>query len=144
MKKTLTYFVSMFAIVLLIGLTYCDGTNSDVIPSQSLSKAGYTMPTIVGGITAIAEKIHYPEIAKRAGIQGKVFVSVVLDVDGTILSTELKKGIGAGCDEAAIKAINACEFTPGYMDGEPVKTEITIPVAFKLNDDNSGDKPKVE
>ena len=144
MKKPLTYFVSMFAIVLMIGLTYCDGTESDIVPSQSLSKVGDTMPTVVGGVTAIAEHITYPEIAKRAGIQGKVFVNVVLDIDGTVLKTEVKKGIGAGCDEAAVNAIKACEFTPGYKDGEPLKTELTIPVAFKLSDDKSSEKPKVE
>lgn len=134
MKKPLTYLVSMFAIVLMIGLTYCDSSisDSDIVPSNSLSKENDTMPTVVGGIMAIANNIQYPEIAKRAGIEGKVFVKVVLDTDGTVLSTEVAKGIGAGCDEAAVEAIKKVEFTPGYKDGVPVKTEITIPVIFKL------------
>lgn len=139
MKKPLTHLVLMIAIVLMVGLTYCDGSSTDtsITPSESLNKENDKMPTIVGGIMAIAEKVHYPEIAKRAGIEGKVFVKAVLDTDGSIISAEVVKGIGAGCDEAALKAINETQFTPGYKDGEPVKTEITIPVKFKLKDAKS-------
>lgn len=142
MKKPLSYLVSMIAIVLLIGLNYCGNSpnGSDVIPSESLNKETDTMPTIVGGITAIAEKVQYPEIAKRAGIQGKVFVKAILDTDGSVIGTEVLKGIGGGCDEAAVKAISETRFTPALKEGTPVKTDITIPVMFKLNED----KPKEE
>lgn len=142
MKKPLTYFVSMIAVVLMVGLTYCDSSSDDtsITPSESLNKATDAKPTIVGGTAAIAEKVHYPEIAKRAGIEGKVLVKAVLDTDGSVLSTEVIKSVGSGCDEAAVKAITETKFTPGYKDGEAVRTEVTIPVMFKLD----GEKSKKE
>ncbi|MCK7524737.1 MAG: energy transducer TonB [Ignavibacteriales bacterium] len=60
------------------------------------------MPEPIGGIKAIQEKIVYPEIAKRAGVEGKVYVLAFVDESGTVTDAKIIKGIGAGCDEAAL------------------------------------------
>jgi periplasmic protein TonB len=57
------------------------------------------MPEPIGGIQAIQSKIVYPEIAKRAGVEGKVYVLAFVDETGTVTSVKLIKGLGAGCDE---------------------------------------------
>lgn len=92
------------------------------------------MPEPIGGIMAIASKIRYPEIAKRAGIEGKVLVSAYIDEKGNVIHTAIIKGIGQNCgiDEAAMEAINQVKFKPAVSANVPVKSKVIIPVMFKL------------
>jgi protein TonB len=90
------------------------------------------MPEPIGGIKAIQEKITYPEIAKRAGVEGKVYVLAFVDESGTVTKAQIIKGIGAGCDEAALNAVLATKFVPGKQRGVPVKVQVSIPIIFKL------------
>ena len=90
------------------------------------------MPEPIGGIGAIQSKIVYPEIAKRAGVQGRVFVKAYVDEKGNVNKVELIRGIGAGCDEAAMDAVKSVMFKPGKQRGKPVKVQVTVPVLFKL------------
>ena len=90
------------------------------------------MPEPIGGIGAIQSKIVYPEIAKRAGVQGRVFVKAYVDEKGNVNKVELIRGIGAGCDEAAMNAVKSVMFKPGKQRGKPVKVQVTVPVLFKL------------
>jgi protein TonB len=91
------------------------------------------MPQPIGGIAAIQKKIVYPEIAKRAGVQGRVFVKAFVDESGKVHKAEIVKGIGAGCDEAAIAAVLKTKFKPGKQRGKPVRVQVSIPILFKLN-----------
>ena len=90
------------------------------------------MPEPIGGIGAIQKKIVYPEIAKRAGVQGRVYIKAYVDERGKVTKVELIRGIGAGCDEAAMEAVNSVMFRPGKQRGKPVKVQVTVPVLFKL------------
>jgi len=90
------------------------------------------MPTPIGGIRAIQEKIVYPEIAKRAGVEGKVYVLAFVNEQGIVTKAQIIKGIGAGCDEAALDAVLKTKFTPGKQRGKPVKVQVSIPIVFKL------------
>ena len=90
------------------------------------------MPQIIGGIEAIQKNLHYPEIAKRAGIEGRVFISIKINEKGDVADIKVLKGIGSGCDEAAVNAIKKLKFTPAMNNGIPVKVMIAIPIVFKL------------
>jgi len=90
------------------------------------------MPEPIGGIAAIQSKIVYPEIAKRAGVEGKVYVKAFVDEKGNVTKVEVQKGIGAGCDEAAMKAVKETKFKPGKQRGKPVRVQVSIPVVFRL------------
>lgn len=90
------------------------------------------MPEPIGGLTAIQQKIVYPELARRAGVQGKVYIRAYVDENGNVTSAEVVKGIGGGCDEAALDAILNTKFTPGKQRGKPIKVQVTVPVLFKL------------
>jgi len=90
------------------------------------------LPEPVGGIIGIQGKVVYPEIARRAGIEGTVFVEVFIDEAGNVVQTFIVKGIGAGCDEAAIKAIQETKFIPGRQQGKPVKVRMAVPIRFRL------------
>jgi periplasmic protein TonB len=90
------------------------------------------MPEPIGGIKAIQEKITYPEIAKRAGVEGKVYILAFVDENGNVTKAQVLKGIGAGCDEAALDAVLKTKFKPGKQRGTPVKVQVSIPIIFKL------------
>jgi TonB family protein len=94
--------------------------------------AAEEMPEPIGGIGAIQKNITYPEIAKRAGVEGRVYVKAYVDSTGTVVKTELLRGIGAGCDEMAMDAVKKVQFTPGKQRGKSVNTQVTIPILFKL------------
>jgi len=91
------------------------------------------MPQPIGGIQGIQKKIIYPEIAKRAGVQGRVYVKAFVDEAGNVQKAEVIKGIGAGCDEAAVDAVMKTRFQPGKQRGKPVRVQVSIPILFKLN-----------
>lgn len=92
------------------------------------------MPQLVGGIMSLQKKIHYPEIAKRAGIQGKVYILAYIDEKGNVADARVIKGIGAGCDQTALNAVKESKFIPGRKEGKPVKVQVSIPVVFRLSD----------
>ena len=89
------------------------------------------MPAPIGGLKSIQEKIVYPELAKRVGIEGRVYIRAFVDESGSVIKAEITKGIGGGCDEAALDAVLKTQFSPGKQRGRPVKVEVTIPIVFR-------------
>lgn len=93
------------------------------------------VPAFPGGIGEfykyVAENIVYPEQALRIGVSGKVFVKFVVEKDGTPSQVEVLKGIGAGCDEEAIRVIeNSPKWNPGKQRGRAVRVYMTVPINF--------------
>jgi protein TonB len=77
--------------------------------------------------------LRYPKIARKKGIQGKVFVQFVVERDGTLSSVELIRGIGGGCDEEAMRVIAKCpKWLPAIQRGQEVRVRMSIPIVFKL------------
>ena len=67
------------------------------------------------------------------GIEGKAFVQFVVDKDGTLTEVQAVKGIGAGCDEEAVRVIQgAPKWKPGKQRGRAVKVRMILPITFKL------------
>jgi RNA polymerase sigma factor (sigma-70 family) len=89
------------------------------------------MPELIGGINGLQSKIKYPELAIRQGVEGKVLVQAIVDENGKVISANTIKGIGAGCDEAALDAVLKSNFKPGKQRGKNVKVQFTIPIVFK-------------
>lgn len=90
-----------------------------------------------GGMSAfykyVGEKMKYPAQARRMTIEGKVFVEFVINKDGHISDVRVVKGIGAGCDEEAMRVIQgAPAWTPGKQRGKPVKQRMVLPITFRL------------
>ena len=77
--------------------------------------------------------------ARRAGIEGRVLVSVQVDEKGEVMATRLLKGVDteAGLDEAAMRAIEKLVFHPALQRDRPVKVWITVPVRFALSSNPS-------
>lgn len=94
-------------------------------------------PTPDGGMGAfynfVKKNLKYPSQARRMGIEGKVFVQFVVDKDGTITDVQAIKGIGAGCDEEAVRVLKEHpKWKPGMQRGRPVRVRMVIPITFKL------------
>jgi len=90
------------------------------------------MPQIIGGTEALYEKLYYTEIAKKAGIEGKVIVETVIDKNGNPTEIKLIKGIGGGLNEVALDAVRDTKFTPGIQSGKQVRVRMVIPIKFVL------------
>ncbi len=108
-------------------------TSFTIIDTVGYSDIADIMPEPVGGMNAIAEKITYPENAKKEGLQGKVFVKAFIDKRGDVIYAEAIKKLSPECDSVAIKAVMETRFTPGKKDEKEIKTIVFIPISYKLH-----------
>ena len=90
------------------------------------------MPEPIGGIAAVQKLVKYPEMARRAGIEGRVTVQFIVNEAGQVENPRVIRGIGGGCDEAALEAVKKAKFTPGMQRGRPVRVQFSLPVIFRL------------
>jgi periplasmic protein TonB len=90
-------------------------------------------PTPIGGFAAIQRNLKYPEIARKAGVEGRVVANVLIDENGRVVDAKILKSLGNnGCDEAAIAAIKSVKWKPAKQRDKPVKVWVGIPVVFML------------
>ncbi len=94
-------------------------------------------PQFPGGddarIRFLAENINYPHEAREASIHGTVYISFVIEIDGTINDVRVLRGIGGGCDEEAVRVIrNMPRWLPGKQRGKPVRVQFNMPIKFSL------------
>ncbi len=81
----------------------------------------------------LSENISYPQLARESGIQGMVYVTFVVEKDGSITDVKILRGIGGGCDEEAIRVVKKMpKWAPGKQRGKPVRSQFRLPVKFKL------------
>lgn len=95
------------------------------------------MPEFPGGVQGlmqyISSNLKYPAAAQKAGIQGKVIVSMIVDKEGNITDPKIIKGITPLLDAEAIRIISDMpQWKPGTDKGEKVNVQYTIPLVFKL------------
>ncbi len=90
------------------------------------------MPELIGGLAGLQSSITYPEMARKAGIEGRVFLQFIVNERGEVENPRVIRGIGGGCDEEALKAIQKAKFKPGLQRGRPVRVQYNLPVVFKL------------
>ena len=96
------------------------------------------LPGFPGGLQAfqkfLGENLKYPEIAKKNNIQGRVFLSFVVEKDGSLSTIKVARGIGSGCDEEAVRVISISpKWTPGMQNGKAVRVSYTVPIFFQLD-----------
>ena len=79
----------------------------------------------------IQDNRQYPDEAKENDVHGKVLVSFIVERDGTLSDVKVKRGIGSGCDEEAVRVITSMpKWRPGEQGGKAVRTSLTLPVTF--------------
>ncbi|MBP6872014.1 MAG: M56 family metallopeptidase [Bacteroidales bacterium] len=96
------------------------------------------MPSFKGGMDAmtkyLVENIKYPPEAKTKGTAGTVFVTYVIEKDGSVTNVKILQGIGDGCDEEAARVVKGMpKWNPGTNDNnEPVRVIFNLPIKFSL------------
>lgn len=103
------------------------------------------MPEFPGGMAELmkylSSNIKYPVEAHKAGIQGRVVVSFVVNKDGTVKDAKIVRSVDKSIDAEALRVISAMpKWLPGYQDGKAVKVRYTVPVTFRL----TGESGKVQ
>lgn len=96
-------------------------------------------PEFPGGTEAFAnylrKYLRYPERAIYAGIEGKVFISFVIEKDGRLTDIKVLRGIGYGCDEEAVRVLKKSPFwKPGVQNSKNVRVLYTLPIAFHMGE----------
>lgn len=89
-------------------------------------------PELIGGMQALQEAVEYPEFAKKAGIEGRVFVQFVVDEEGNVTNPQVTRGVHKLLDQAAVEAVQQMKFEPGKQRGKAVKVQMSLPVTFRL------------
>lgn len=90
------------------------------------------MPKIKGGQEWLYDNVNYPERARKSGIEGRVTVQFIVTENGEVEDPKVIRGIGGGCNEAALEVIKKAEFTPGLQRGKPVRVKMSQPIVFRL------------
>ena len=90
------------------------------------------MPVLIGGMGNLQKQVKYPETARQAGIEGTVIVQFIVSETGSVINPKVIRGIGGGCDEAAIEAVKKVTFEPGSQRGVPVPVQFSLPIVFRL------------
>jgi protein TonB len=94
-------------------------------------------PEFPGGMEALykylAQNIKYPQLARDNNITGKVYVSFVVEKDGSIANPVVKRDIGGGCGQEAIRVVKGMpKWTPGKQRGKAVRVQFNLPINFNL------------
>jgi protein TonB len=90
------------------------------------------MPELIGGLGELQRQIRYPEMARRAGIEGRVFIQFIVNERGEVEDPRVIRGIGGGADEEALRVVSQARFTPGMQRGRPVRVQYSLPIFFRL------------
>jgi len=99
---------------------------------------------IPGGIELlyayIGKNMKYPKQARKLGVEGKVYIEFIVNESGKVISSKVIKGIGAGCDNEALRAFKSYSkaWIPAKHDGKVVKQKMVLPVTFMLGKDKEG------
>ena len=95
------------------------------------------MPELIGGIESIANEITYPETARQAGIEGRVYVQFIVNEEGEVEHPRVIRGIGGGADEEALRVVSQAKFKPGLQRGQPVRVQFSLPIMFRLTEEET-------
>jgi protein TonB len=109
----------------------------EIVEEATIFTVVESMPEFKGGMadlySYLGNNIKYPVMAKESGIQGKVYVTFVVERDGSITDVKVLRGIGGGCDEEAVRVVASMpRWKPGKQRGKPVRVQYNLPVRFTL------------
>ena len=96
------------------------------------------MPEFPGGedemMKFVQDNVVYPQQAKDAGVEGRVFVNFIVETDGSVSDVKVLRGIGHGCDEAAVEVVKSMpKWKPGFHNGKAVRVGYMLPLGFQLS-----------
>lgn len=106
-----------------------------------------TPPSFPGGMANfdkfIARSVKYPAEALKNNVEGKVFLSYIVETDGRLTAIKVVRAIGSGIDEEAIRVLKSSpKWTPGYNGRTPVRVQYNIPITFTINHEKAKQEEK--
>lgn len=104
---------------------------------QPIFKVVEQQASFPGGPTKLyeylAKNIKYPQQARETGTQGKVYLTFVVERDGSITDIKILRDIGSGCGEEAIRVVKSMpKWQPAKQRGKVVRQQFNLPVNFSL------------
>ena len=152
--KTFTRLTTILLFLLISNVSFAqeevilqterDTTTQTVNDSDEVFVFVEDQPVFPGGdearIKYLQENIKYPKLAKESGIQGTVYVTFVVEKDGSITNVKVLRGVGGGCDEESVRVIKKMPtWKPGMQRGKAVRVQFNMPIRYVLAGD---DDPK--
>ena len=133
--KTIKWFISA---AVLFTAVLCQAQTKENKIKDGVYLEVEEMPEYPGGETALMNDligaIKYPDEAKKNGIQGKVFVSFVIDEQGKVTNAKIERGVEASLDKESLRVVNGLKtWKPGKQKGKAVKVAYTIPINYALD-----------
>ena len=119
--------------------------DDDTVPFQSVE----VKPLFMGGNAAdfskwVCEHLVYPEEAKSANIQGRVILEFTVNTDGSVSDVKILRGVNKLLDAEVVRVVSTSPaWTPGKIDGKPVRVSFVCPIIFKLSGNGDDDAEKV-
>lgn len=106
-------------------------------PDPAPTPAPEVMPEFIGGdgklFEYLSKNTKYPDQAKIAGIQGKVFVQFIVDKNGKVKDVKILQGINSLLNNEALRVVATMpDWKPGRQHGKPVPVIYNLPISFKL------------
>lgn len=97
-------------------------------------------PEFPGGMDALykflQENISYPNLALEYDVSGTVYITFVVETDGTVTNPKVLRDIGGGCGLEALRVVKMMpKWKPGMNEGKPVRAQFNLPVRFVLPED---------
>lgn len=142
--------IGMMLVVCFVGVFACKQKKKDMIINQlpnisilpSDTPEGVyilveQMPEFPGGDSElhkfIAQSLKYPKEHMESCIQGKVFVSFVVEIDGSVSNAKIVRSVDVFLDKEALRVVNSFpKWKPGKQHGKAVAVQLTIPINFVL------------
>jgi len=129
------HILSVICTIIISGLAF---NGHSQVCNDEIFTVVEVSPTFVGGEAAmnkfLAKNLTYPKAALEKNIQGTVYVSFIVEADGSISNVAIKRDIGAGCGEEAVRVIKMMrKWNPGKQRGKNVRTQFILPISFKLS-----------
>ncbi len=91
-------------------------------------------PELIGGLEGLMDRLEYPELQRRAGVEGRAIIQFVVGTDGRVEEADVVRTAGNdGLDQAALQVVETARFTPGRNDGQAVRTRFALPISFRLS-----------
>lgn len=113
------------------------GTKATVDGRDDVYLVVEEMPVYPGGISALKQflvnTVKYPDEAVKKGTQGKVYVSFVVNKDGSVSNVSIARGVEPSLDAEALRVVKLmAKWSPAKQKGQPVAVQYTVPINFAL------------
>jgi TonB family protein len=95
------------------------------------------LPSYPGGTDALLKflqaNLRYPEDARKNGIQGRVLMTYIININGEVTSTKVIRGVSPDIDKEALRLTNSIKgWKPAAQNGKPIPMVVTMPIEFKI------------